>query len=66
MTNFNPFGVSMPAGSARDLRVADVRAPHGPHAAHAAAGPAAVGTAEHGKRRTAAAATDASVDRGIV
>jgi hypothetical protein len=59
----NPFGVSMPAGIARDLRVAAVWPPHGAHAAHAAAGPAAVGTAEQRKRRTAAA-TDASVIGG--
>jgi hypothetical protein len=62
MKNANPFGVSMPAGTARDLRVCTVWAAH---AAHAAAGSAAAGIAEQRKRRTAAA-PDASVDGGIV
>lgn len=62
MVNTNLFGVGVPAtGSARDLRVAAAWSTHAPHAAHATAGSAA----EQRKRRTAAA-TDASVDGGIV
>jgi hypothetical protein len=64
MENMNLFGVSMSAGTARDLRVATVWPPHAAHAAHATATSAPAGIAEQGKRRTAAAATDASVDRG--
>jgi len=62
MKNMNLFGVSMSAGTARDLRVATVW-PHAAHAAHATVTPAPAGIAEQRKRRTAAA-TDASVDRG--
>jgi hypothetical protein len=58
----NAFGVTMPAGNARGLRVATAWPAH---AAHAAAGPATAGIAMPRKRRTAAA-TDASVGRGIV
>ena len=65
MKNFmNAFGVSMPACTARDLRVATVW-PYAAHAAHAAASSAAARIAEQRKRRTAAA-TDASVNGGTV
>jgi hypothetical protein len=62
MKNMNLFGVGMPAGSARDLRVATGLPSHAAHAAHAAAATAPAGIAEQRKRT--AAATDASVDGG--
>jgi hypothetical protein len=65
MKNTNLFGVGMRAGAARDLRVSTVWPSHATVAAHAAAGSAAVGIAEQRKRRTAAA-TDASVDGGLI
>ncbi|MBV8929612.1 MAG: hypothetical protein JO152_10855 [Mycobacteriaceae bacterium] len=65
VNSMNPFGVAMPAGTVRDLRVAAVWPPHAAHGAHAAAGSAAVGIAEQRTRRTAAA-TDASVDGGTI
>ena len=61
--NTNMFGVSMPAGTARDLPVFNVAPVQAAHTA--AAWAAAAGAALQRKRRTAAA-TDASVDRGIV
>jgi hypothetical protein len=65
MKNVNTFGVGMPAGTGRVLRVATALPTHAMFAAHAAAAPAAAGIAEQRKRRTAAA-TDASVDGSTI